>query len=90
MDDEPHSETVQGGLCISTTDLGVDVSAPQPQRTVRRWISAVAASLCRPCFQRLGDSSRVCVSSLCKLTLCRNRLVPFAPSCTTLLSFQLC
>lgn len=90
MDDGPHSKTVQGGLCVSTTGLGADVSAPWPWRTVRGWISAAAVSLCRPCFQRLGDSSRVGVSSLCKLSLSRNRLVPFAPSCTALLSFQLC
>lgn len=95
MNDEPHSEKVQGGLCISSTGLGADVSVPRLWRTVRRRISAslgsaAAASLCRPYFQRLGDSSRVGVSSLCKRTLSRSRLVPFAPSCTTLLSSQLC
>ena len=89
MNDEPPSEKVQGGLCVSTTGLGEDVSVPRPWRAVRRGISAslgsaAAASLYRPCFQRLGDSSRVGVSLLCKRTLSRNRLVPFAPSCTTL------
>lgn len=89
MDDEPHSETVQGGLCISTTGLGVDVLRPGLGGRWdggSRWLRLLSADRA---FSAWGTAPG-CVSPRSANSLCAGTDLSPSPPPAPLLSFQLC